>query len=96
MEVTRAFPQLGSTPSLPAVPGAIPRVGGALFARGGGPYGSPPSRTRARFDVGENLIGQPPIGEVVGAGAVGALAGTLEIRMLPFACSSVWGSLPQA
>ncbi len=81
MEAARPFPQLvaASAPSLICVPAQLPRAGGPLYTRGGGAYGSPPSRVHGSASIygGDNsdLIRQPPIGEVVGAGAVGALAG---------------------
>ncbi|CAN0128167.1 unnamed protein product, partial [Laminaria digitata] len=49
----------------------------ALFSRGGGAYGTPPSSRTPRVDQD-----QPPIGVVVGAGAVGALAGHLVFHSL--------------
>ena len=47
----------------------------ALFSRGGGAYGTPPSSRTPRIDPD-----QPPIGVVVGAGAVGALAGEGKVN----------------
>lgn len=79
MEAARPFPQLvaAPAPSLMAVPAQFPRFGGPLYTRGGGPHGSPPSSSSMHDnpDPDPDLNGEPPIGEVVGAGAVGALAG---------------------
>lgn len=47
----------------------------ALFSRGGGAYGTPPSSRTPRVDPD-----QPPIGVVLGAGAVGALAGEGTVK----------------
>ncbi|CAM9357498.1 unnamed protein product [Ectocarpus fasciculatus] len=61
----------------------FPRAELVLPYRGGGPSGSPPSKTRA---TGGRGVGgdddPPPIGEVVGAGAVGVLAGQLVFQSL--------------
>lgn len=46
---------------------------GVFLSRGGGRYGNPPSNTPRG---GIYYFRQPPIGVVVGAGAVGALTGT--------------------
>ncbi|CAM9605082.1 unnamed protein product [Ectocarpus sp. 12 AP-2014] len=61
----------------------FPQAERVLPFRGGGPSGSPPSKTRA---AGGHGLGDdddsPPIREVVGAGAVGVLAGQLVFQSL--------------
>ena len=74
MPATLAFPQVALAPAA-LLPGSVhlqQRTQSAPSLRGGGPYGHPPSTMRAS---GGDLVEQPPIGEVVGAGAVGVLAG---------------------
>lgn len=52
-----------------------------LLFRGGGPSGSPPLKTRATGGRGlSDDDDPPPIREVVGAGAVGVLAGTTSVK----------------
>ncbi|CBN73933.1 expressed unknown protein [Ectocarpus siliculosus] len=61
----------------------FPRAERVLLFRGGGPSGSPPSKTRATGSRGlSDDDDPPPIREVVGAGAVGVLAGQLVFQSL--------------
>lgn len=76
MPATLAFPQVAVAPAaLLAGPVHLQRTQGALSLRAGGSYGHPPSTMRASGGGNGNLVEKPPIGEVVGAGAVGVLAG---------------------
>ena len=76
MPSTLAFPQMAVAPAaLLAGPVHLQRTQGAPSLRGGGVYGHPPSMMRAGGGCDDVLAEQPPIGEVVGAGAVGVLAG---------------------
>lgn len=59
--------------AMPGMVDVIQLPGGVLRTRGGGPDGSAPSYRRRRDGL---YFHQPPTGVVVGAGAVGALAGT--------------------
>lgn len=76
MSATLPLPQVALAPALLAGPVHLQRTQSALSFRGGGSYGHPPSRAvRGGGGDDDSLIVQPPIGEVVGAGAVGVLAG---------------------
>lgn len=79
MPATLPFPQTALAPALLPGPVHLQRTEGALTFRGGGTYGYPPSTTRASGGGDDNLNGQPPIVEVVGAGAVGVLAGESSV-----------------
>lgn len=59
----------------------FPRAELVLPFRGGGPSGSPPSKARATGGRGLGDDGDPPpIGEVVGAGAVGLVTGRTSVK----------------
>lgn len=80
------FPQMALAPALLAGPAQLQRTQGAFSFRGGGPHGYPPSTMRANGGGNNNRSGEPPIREVVGAGAVGILAGESCIRFCRGAC----------
>ncbi|CAM9448719.1 unnamed protein product [Pylaiella littoralis] len=80
MEATPHFSRLLPMPALCCASAVqLPQTEGVFSFRGGGPSGSPPSTFHGGDD---NVNHQPPIAEVVGAGAVGVVAGHLVFSSL--------------